>query len=206
MDSDNCLTYWLTVTTRRFGPQDMNTYQLTFISQSLILGINRTARFELYRTWLFKAALLRVGETMTISLTIFSHLWKVSTVLWRARIENSSPSSPDDPTVWGYLPLLSTPGASYEPDHSLRSPPFRLFLLGSGWLEIPVELKNIVTMHVDLNYTGKERFGIMIICRAYSYGRFLCSHERNGCLLACVRRQRILSAPSKLNIRHGCGM
>ncbi|PBK75884.1 hypothetical protein ARMSODRAFT_950233 [Armillaria solidipes] len=59
----------------------------------------------------------------------------------------------DDPAVWGYLPLLGTPSASYEPDHSLRSPPFRLFLLGSGWLEIPVELKNIVTMHVDLNYT-----------------------------------------------------
>ncbi|SJL09859.1 uncharacterized protein ARMOST_13240 [Armillaria ostoyae] len=68
----------------------------------------------------------------------------------------------DDPAVWGYLPLLSIPSASYEPDHSLRSPPFRLFLLGSGWLEIPVELKNIVTMHVDLNYTGEERFGIMI--------------------------------------------
>ncbi|KAK0193988.1 hypothetical protein F5146DRAFT_413805 [Armillaria mellea] len=59
----------------------------------------------------------------------------------------------DDPTVWGYLPLLGTSGVSYEPDHRLRSPPFRLFLLGSGWLEIPVELKNIVTVHVDLNYT-----------------------------------------------------
>ncbi|KAK0469566.1 uncharacterized protein EV420DRAFT_1633985 [Desarmillaria tabescens] len=58
----------------------------------------------------------------------------------------------DDPTAWGYLPLRDA-GASYEPDPSLRSPPFRLFLLGSGWLEIPDELKNIVTMHVDLNYT-----------------------------------------------------
>ncbi|KAK0204984.1 hypothetical protein DFS33DRAFT_1259694 [Desarmillaria ectypa] len=58
----------------------------------------------------------------------------------------------DDPTVWGYLPLRDT-GASYESDHGLRSPPFRLFLIGSGWLEIPDKLKNIVTMHVNLNYT-----------------------------------------------------
>ncbi|KAJ6623988.1 hypothetical protein B0H10DRAFT_1785286 [Mycena sp. CBHHK59/15] len=48
-----------------------------------------------------------------------------------------------DPKVWGYFPL-GPENASYTVDTALPDPPFRLFLVGSGYLEIPSELENIV--------------------------------------------------------------
>ncbi|KAJ7707475.1 hypothetical protein B0H17DRAFT_918123 [Mycena rosella] len=57
-----------------------------------------------------------------------------------------------DPKVWGYLPLAAEDG-SYEVDTTLADPPFRLFLVGSGHLEIPRELKNMVLIRDGLNYS-----------------------------------------------------
>ncbi|KAJ7928860.1 hypothetical protein B0H13DRAFT_2544704 [Mycena leptocephala] len=57
-----------------------------------------------------------------------------------------------DPKVWGYLPLGTEDGASYVADTTLADPPFRLFLVGSGQLEIPHELKNMVLIRVGLDY------------------------------------------------------
>ncbi|KAJ7261791.1 hypothetical protein B0H12DRAFT_1013318 [Mycena haematopus] len=57
-----------------------------------------------------------------------------------------------DPTVWGYLPLEPEKNASYVVDTTLPDPPFRLFLIGSGSLEIPPELKNIVLIRDGLSY------------------------------------------------------
>ncbi|KAJ6513047.1 hypothetical protein C8R45DRAFT_812313 [Mycena sanguinolenta] len=57
-----------------------------------------------------------------------------------------------DPTVWGYLPLGTEEDASYVVDTTLPDPPFRLFLIGSGWLEIPQELKNMVLVRDGLSY------------------------------------------------------
>ncbi|KAJ7261789.1 hypothetical protein B0H12DRAFT_1013278 [Mycena haematopus] len=57
-----------------------------------------------------------------------------------------------DPTVWGYLPLGTEDDASYVVDTTLSDPPFRLFLIGSGWLDIPPELKNIVLVRDGLSY------------------------------------------------------
>lgn len=56
-------------------------------------------------------------------------------------------------TVWGYLPLAAE-DASYIVDPTLVDPPFRLFLIGSGYLEIPHELDNIVLIRDGLNYSG----------------------------------------------------
>jgi len=59
-----------------------------------------------------------------------------------------------DPKVWGYLPLAEEdPDASYAVDTTLADPPFRLFLVGSGYLEIPHELKNMVLIRAGLNYS-----------------------------------------------------
>jgi hypothetical protein len=69
----------------------------------------------------------------------------------------TSKSCLDSPASWGYLPLDD--GISYIPDTSLEDPPFKLYLVGSDEIEIPPELKNIVTLHVDLNYT--EYYGVM---------------------------------------------
>jgi hypothetical protein len=57
----------------------------------------------------------------------------------------------EDPTVWGYLPLEGR--SSYVPDPGSDSP-LRVYLAGSGWLNIPTELSNIVTIHTGLNYSG----------------------------------------------------
>ncbi|KAJ7236810.1 hypothetical protein C8J57DRAFT_1087981 [Mycena rebaudengoi] len=56
-----------------------------------------------------------------------------------------------DPKAWGYLPL-ATHDASYIADITLPDPPFRLFLVGSGHLQIPHELQNVVVIHDGLNY------------------------------------------------------
>ncbi|KAJ7126792.1 hypothetical protein C8R44DRAFT_617561 [Mycena epipterygia] len=55
-------------------------------------------------------------------------------------------------TVWGYLPLAAE-DAPYIADPALADPPFRLFLVGSGYLKIPHELENIVIIRDGLNYT-----------------------------------------------------
>ncbi|KAJ7158594.1 hypothetical protein C8R46DRAFT_1109642 [Mycena filopes] len=57
-----------------------------------------------------------------------------------------------DPTVWGYLPLGNEEDAAYVVDESLSDPPFRLFLIGSGWLQIPHELEKIVLIRDGLSY------------------------------------------------------
>lgn len=56
--------------------------------------------------------------------------------------------------MWGYLPLGAEDDASYIFDTTLPDPPFRLFLIGSGSLEIPQELKKMVLIRDDLNYAG----------------------------------------------------
>jgi hypothetical protein len=41
------------------------------------------------------------------------------------------------------------------PDHGLVDPPpFKLHLVGSGWIDLPPELKNIVAFHTDLDFHG----------------------------------------------------
>ncbi|KAJ7761987.1 hypothetical protein DFH07DRAFT_814798 [Mycena maculata] len=57
-----------------------------------------------------------------------------------------------DPQVWGYLPLTAE-DESYIVDPTLADPPFRLFLIGSGYLEIPSELRNLVLIRDGLNYS-----------------------------------------------------
>ncbi|KAF8340786.1 hypothetical protein F5887DRAFT_888634 [Amanita rubescens] len=57
----------------------------------------------------------------------------------------------DDPKAWGYLPLENH--SSYLPDPDLPDQPFKLHLIGSGWLDVPPELKNIIVFHINLNYT-----------------------------------------------------
>jgi len=56
----------------------------------------------------------------------------------------------EDPAAWGYLPLGDQP--SYVPDPNQTNPPFQLHVLGSGWLAVPDELKNIIVVKTDLNY------------------------------------------------------
>ncbi|KAI9063501.1 hypothetical protein FKP32DRAFT_1592582 [Trametes sanguinea] len=56
----------------------------------------------------------------------------------------------EDPKAWGYHPLDGR--ASFVPDPNSPIPPFRLLLVGSGWLEIPEALAYVVTMHTDLPY------------------------------------------------------
>ncbi|KAJ7678981.1 hypothetical protein DFH06DRAFT_975171 [Mycena polygramma] len=57
-----------------------------------------------------------------------------------------------DPKVWGYLPLGSKDDSYYAVDTTLPDPPFRLFLIGSGYLEIPRELKDVVLIRKGLSY------------------------------------------------------
>jgi hypothetical protein len=54
----------------------------------------------------------------------------------------------DNPAVWGYLPLND--GESYV--HDINLDPFKLHLVGSGEIDVPPELENILVFHKDLNY------------------------------------------------------
>ncbi|KAG6830880.1 hypothetical protein H0H92_014245 [Tricholoma furcatifolium] len=56
----------------------------------------------------------------------------------------------EDPSAWGYLPLGDQD--SFVVDDRLSTPPFQLFTLGSGELEVPVELKNVVRVITGLTY------------------------------------------------------
>lgn len=53
----------------------------------------------------------------------------------------------DDPAAWGYLPLSSAEGAAYQPDPDSIESPFILHLVGSGWMDIPKILENVVQLH-----------------------------------------------------------
>ncbi|KAK7033284.1 F-actin-capping protein subunit beta [Favolaschia claudopus] len=71
-----------------------------------------------------------------------------------------------DPKTWGYTPLVED---SQEPvyvvDTTLPDPPFRLLLVGSGWLQVPHELKNIVIIRDGLGYPDfYELMSSMDIC------------------------------------------
>jgi len=57
---------------------------------------------------------------------------------------------PEDPYSWGYSPLVDSP--SFLQDTTLAEPPFKLHLVGSGWIDVPIELKNVVVFHTNLNY------------------------------------------------------
>jgi hypothetical protein len=63
----------------------------------------------------------------------------------------------ENPANWGYHPLGN--GSSFIPDTSLVDPPFKLQLVGHGWVDIPPELKNVVAFHVNLNYS--EYYDVM---------------------------------------------
>lgn len=57
----------------------------------------------------------------------------------------------EDPKAWGYLPLENH--SSFIPDPDLSDQPFKLHLVGSGSLDVPLKLKNVIVFHVNLNYT-----------------------------------------------------
>lgn len=56
----------------------------------------------------------------------------------------------EDPAAWGYLPLGDQP--SYVPNPNHPSAPFQLYTIGSGWLSIPDELKNVVVVKTGMSY------------------------------------------------------
>jgi hypothetical protein len=65
--------------------------------------------------------------------------------------------------MWGYLPLGNMP--SFTQDKSLSYPPFHLHLAGSGHLDIPQELLEVVVTHTDLNYRQYyDLMGGMDVC------------------------------------------
>ncbi|KDQ54542.1 hypothetical protein JAAARDRAFT_38216 [Jaapia argillacea MUCL 33604] len=57
----------------------------------------------------------------------------------------------EDPQVWGYLPL-SAGQTAYEPDLELDSWPFNLNIVGTGYMEIPPILANVVRVRTELPY------------------------------------------------------
>ncbi|KZP29682.1 hypothetical protein FIBSPDRAFT_815775 [Athelia psychrophila] len=57
----------------------------------------------------------------------------------------------DDPQLWGYItPAYDSP--SFVEDKDVADP-FKLHIVGHGWLDRPVELKNIVVFHDNLGYS-----------------------------------------------------
>jgi len=56
----------------------------------------------------------------------------------------------ENPKLWGYLPLGD--GPTFIPDNDTTNSPFQLHLVGSGWIQIPPELKEVVKIHTGRNY------------------------------------------------------
>ncbi|KAH6914690.1 hypothetical protein BKA70DRAFT_1368586 [Coprinopsis sp. MPI-PUGE-AT-0042] len=67
-----------------------------------------------------------------------------------AELVQSVSALPAEPQLWGYM--KSADGASIVEDKSLDQPPFKLHLVGSGSIEVPKELQNLVVFHTDLSY------------------------------------------------------
>jgi hypothetical protein len=69
----------------------------------------------------------------------------------------------EDPKMWGYLPLNGQ--SKYIQDNSLSDHPFRLHLAGTGNLDIPPELEEVIVLHTGLNYSDfYNLMGGMDIC------------------------------------------
>ena len=63
----------------------------------------------------------------------------------------------DDSQTWGYR-SADDGSPSLVEDTSLSNP-FKLHLVGHGWLDVPEELKNVVVFHNDLGY--REFYDVM---------------------------------------------
>ncbi|KAF9493156.1 hypothetical protein BDN71DRAFT_1419911 [Pleurotus eryngii] len=76
--------------------------------------------------------------------------------------EDLKDSLAESPQSWGYLPLHDRDPYVIDP----KDPsPFHLYLIGSGHVDVPTELKNIVSVHVNLEYSAfYELMGSMDIC------------------------------------------
>ncbi|KAI0699808.1 hypothetical protein BC835DRAFT_1267341 [Cytidiella melzeri] len=74
----------------------------------------------------------------------------------------------DDAPSWGYHALGTR--KSFVPNHRASVPPFELYLVGSGYIEIPEELAYMVTIHHDLDYEDFYRLiaGCDIVVPAFS--------------------------------------
>ncbi|EMD34839.1 hypothetical protein CERSUDRAFT_117047 [Gelatoporia subvermispora B] len=57
----------------------------------------------------------------------------------------------EDPAAWGYQPLDGR--ESFLPDPRSSDPAFQLYLVGSGWIDIPPELTYMVNIYRDLDYS-----------------------------------------------------
>lgn len=62
---------------------------------------------------------------------------------------------PEDARVWGYLPLTeNSDNAFYQPDPDSPFDPLVLHIIGTGKLNIPHSLRDIVRIHQDLDYSS----------------------------------------------------
>lgn len=76
--------------------------------------------------------------------------------------EDLKDSLAESPRSWGYLPLHGRDSYVVDPEDPS---PFHLYLIGSGHVDVPTELKNIVSVHVNLEYSAfYELMGGMDIC------------------------------------------
>ncbi|KAG9224550.1 hypothetical protein CCMSSC00406_0002299 [Pleurotus cornucopiae] len=76
--------------------------------------------------------------------------------------EDLKDSLAESPRSWGYLPLHDRDSYVIDPEDPS---PFHLYLIGSGHVDVPTELKNIVSVHVNLEYSAfYELMGSMDIC------------------------------------------
>ncbi|KZP07911.1 hypothetical protein FIBSPDRAFT_272137 [Athelia psychrophila] len=55
----------------------------------------------------------------------------------------------EHPRMWGYHP--SVDGSPFTEDTRVADP-FKLHLVGHGWIDIPNELKNVIVFHAELKY------------------------------------------------------
>ncbi|KAH6914689.1 hypothetical protein BKA70DRAFT_1510095 [Coprinopsis sp. MPI-PUGE-AT-0042] len=78
-----------------------------------------------------------------------------------------------EPQLWGYT--RSADGASIIEDESHETPPFKLHLVGSGSIDIPKELQNIVVFHTDLSYPDFYRLmsGMDICMPAFVLSQYI---------------------------------
>ncbi|KAF9030954.1 hypothetical protein BDZ89DRAFT_1064277 [Hymenopellis radicata] len=91
------------------------------------------------------------ASTRLLSNVVIQGTFSMDRRNYRQIFKDLNDSLSHDPAAWGYKPR--EPGqVSYEVDKSLPATPFHLYLLGSGSLEVPEELKNVISIHVDLSY------------------------------------------------------
>lgn len=107
-----------------------------------------------------------------------------------------------NPKIWGYHPRGDHP--SFVPNHESLDPPFELALVGSGSLEVPEELINVVSVHRGLDYADFYSLiaGMDIVVPAFADNGYY-EHQASSTVAMAVELDVPILATRRMRAAYG---